>query len=88
VKQLCHLRTIRSVRGMSQPALGYAAKSNQVYISEMERGLRPHSADVVARIAAVLDVSVEALWADAIVVTSNGRISPLSREQRTGDETV
>jgi hypothetical protein len=58
-----NLRLIRVARGLSQHRLGVRAGFTGVYISQLERGLKPSSDDHVDRLAAALDVPPEALMA-------------------------
>jgi len=44
--------------GLSQEALAFEAKSNRTYISDVERGTRNPSIDVVERIAKALGVTM------------------------------
>ena len=58
-----NLRLIRVARGFSQDRLGKLAGFTGVYISQLERGLKPSTADHVDRLAAALCVSRDALLA-------------------------
>ena len=56
-----NLRRIRQSRELSQKALGDLVRLPQQQISAFERGLAPSRVEHVARIAAALNVSAEAL---------------------------
>jgi len=53
-----NVRTKRQQLGLSQEALAFDAKSNRTYISDVERGTRNPSIEVVQRIAKALGVSM------------------------------
>ena len=53
-----NVRTKRQQLGLSQEALAFDAKSNRTYISDVERGTRNPSIEVVQRIARALGVSM------------------------------
>jgi len=50
------LRTVRTERGMSQETLGHESGSGRTYISELERGIKGPSLNMVFRLAATLDM--------------------------------
>jgi transcriptional regulator with XRE-family HTH domain len=52
-----NLRRLRSVKGLSQEALGDAAGLDRTYISALEREVYSASLDTIEKVAAVLDVS-------------------------------
>lgn len=60
-----NLRLIRVARGLSQHRLGARCRPQftGVYISQLERGLKPSSDEHVDRLAAALNVPREALLA-------------------------
>jgi transcriptional regulator with XRE-family HTH domain len=51
-----NLRKLRHARGLSQEALAYEAGIDRTYISALERGVYSATIDMVAKIAAVLEV--------------------------------
>ncbi len=53
-----NVKTKRLELGLSQEALAFEAKSNRTYISDVERGMRNPSIEVVERIAISLGVSM------------------------------
>ncbi len=53
-----NVKTKRQQLGLSQEALAFDAKSNRTYISDVERGTRNPSIEVVERIAKALGVSM------------------------------
>ena len=53
-----NVRTKRQQLGLSQEALAFDAKSNRTYISDVERGTRNPSIEVVQRIAKALGVTM------------------------------
>lgn len=55
------VRKARKVIGLSQEALAHEADSNRTYISDVERGQRNPSIEVVERIAKALNVSMGSL---------------------------
>ena len=52
------MRKARLKRGFSQEELAYQADSNRTYISDVERGTRNPSIEVVERIAKALSVTM------------------------------
>jgi transcriptional regulator with XRE-family HTH domain len=76
---LHHLATIRRTLGLSQTALIHrlGAPFTQSYISDLERGLRPIASDHVDRIAAALDIPVEALGAESIRIDVSSPTGPI-----------
>jgi transcriptional regulator with XRE-family HTH domain len=71
---------IREQRGAAQISLRQLAKAADVsnpYLSQVERGLRRPSADILARIAAGLRISAETLYVRAGLL-----------EEHVGDRTV
>ena len=57
------VRTRRRALDMSQEELGEYAKLNRGYISDIERGLRNPSLEVIERIAIALDMDLAELFA-------------------------
>ena len=55
------VRKARRGHGLSQEALAHEADSNRTYISDVERGTRNPSIEVVARIAKALNVTMGSL---------------------------
>ena len=55
------VRKARQNKKLSQEELAYEADSNRTYISDVERGTRNPSIEVVERIARALDVSIGSL---------------------------
>ncbi len=53
-----NVRTKRQQLGLSQEALAFEARSNRTYISDVERGTRNPSIEVVQRIAKALGVTM------------------------------
>lgn len=56
-----NVRRRRLELGISQEELAHEAESNRTYISDVERGTRNPSIEVVERIAIALDVSIGSL---------------------------
>jgi len=48
------LRTVRTERGMSQETLGHESESGRTYVSELERGIKGPSLNMVFRLATAL----------------------------------
>jgi transcriptional regulator with XRE-family HTH domain len=59
------IRTQREIASMSVRRLSEAAKVSNPYLSQIERGLRKPSAEVLKQIAAALKISVETLYVRA-----------------------
>jgi transcriptional regulator with XRE-family HTH domain len=55
------VRKARKACGLSQEALAHEADSNRTYISDVERGTRNPSIEVVERIARALNVTMGSL---------------------------
>lgn len=55
------VRLARSKLGWSQEELAHRANSNRTYISDVERGTRNASLEVIERIAKALDVTMGSL---------------------------
>ena len=53
-----NVRFFRLARGISQEELAHEADSNRTYISDLERGTRNPSLEVVERIAKALNVTM------------------------------
>jgi transcriptional regulator with XRE-family HTH domain len=76
-----HLKELRLARGFSQEELGAVADLNTKYISDMERGLRNPSLDVVRRLAKGLQVDTAELVGDHVSqLDRNSLISHLISE--------
>lgn len=56
-----NLRKLRHAKGLSQEVLAYEADIDRTYISALERGVYSATIDMVAKIAAVLEVDPEVL---------------------------
>ncbi|WP_386694546.1 helix-turn-helix domain-containing protein [Lonepinella sp. MS14435] len=56
-----NLRKIRRLKDISQEALAFDAGLSRAYVSDIERGQRAVSIDVMGKIADALDVSLAAL---------------------------
>ena len=56
-----NLRRLRLAKGLSQEALAYEAGIDRTYVSALERGVYSASIDMVAKLAAVLEVEPTAL---------------------------
>ncbi len=56
-----NLRTIRRFKNVSQEALAFDAGLSRAYVSDIERGKRSVSIDVMGRIADALNVNLIAL---------------------------
>lgn len=52
-----NVRQIREERGWSQEELGELAEVHRTYVSQVERGLRNPTIEIVARLAKALKVS-------------------------------
>lgn len=57
------LRTTRQASGFSQEELGFRSKAHRTYISELERGLKSPSLDVIERLAVAMGVQASVLIA-------------------------
>lgn len=55
------LRTTREAGGYSQEELGFRSKAHRTYISELERGLKSPSLEVIDRLARSLDTRASVL---------------------------
>ncbi len=58
-----HVRALREERGLSQEALAARGDFHWTYISEVERGKRAPSLDVIGRLARALGVTPSELFA-------------------------
>lgn len=56
-----NLRRLRHAKSLSQEALAYEAGIDRTYISALERGVYSATIDMVAKLAAVLDVEAAEL---------------------------
>ena len=72
-----YIREQRNAAEISLRQLAKAADVSNPYLSQVERGLRRPSAEILARIAAGLRISAESLYVRAGIL-----------EERTGDRTV
>lgn len=72
-----YIREQRNAAEISLRQLAKAADVSNPYLSQVERGLRKPSAEILARIAAGLRISAESLYVRAGIL-----------EERTGDHTV
>jgi len=52
-----NVRRLRKEKGLSQEELGFEAKSNRTYVSDIERAIRNPTITVIARLAKVLGVT-------------------------------
>ena len=52
-----NLRTLRAERGLSQEAFAFEVGLHRTYVSDLERGARNPTIEVVDRIAAALSVT-------------------------------
>ncbi len=59
-----NMRTIRRLRDISQENLAFEAGVSRAYISDVEKGKRAVSIDVMEKIAFALDISLENLLKD------------------------
>ncbi len=66
-----HLRSLRKARGLSQDQLGERANLNGKYLGELERGSGNPSLEVMARLAAALEIDLGTLVGDELA-----RMSP------------
>jgi transcriptional regulator with XRE-family HTH domain len=58
------IRTLRQKRGFSQEELAERAQLHWTYVSEIERGRRNPSLNILGRLARALDVPLSRLMAD------------------------
>lgn len=58
------IKAVRKAQGMTQEALAAEAKLHPTYISDVERGVRNPSWDVVARLAEGMGVPVSTITAE------------------------
>jgi transcriptional regulator with XRE-family HTH domain len=56
------VRTLREARDLTQEALAERGEFHWTYVSEIERGLRGPSLDVIGRLATALDVTPSELF--------------------------
>ena len=59
-----HVRTLRTARGLSQEELAQKAGLHRTYIGGIERGERNISLVNIEKLAAALDVSLDAIMCD------------------------
>ena len=72
-----YIREQRTIAQISMRQLAKAADISNPYLSQVERGLRRPSAEILSRIAAGLRISAETLYVRAGIL-----------EERRGDQTV
>lgn len=63
-----NMRTVRRLRDISQESLAFDAEVSRVYISEVERGTRAVSIDVMGKIADALCVPLHQLLRKEFVI--------------------
>ncbi len=66
-----NVRRIRRSKDLSQEALGHLSDTNRTYISDIERGLRNPSIEVVDRIAQALGIPIGQLFENPISGSSD-----------------
>lgn len=62
-----NLRKIRRLKDISQEALAFDAELSRAYVSDIERGKRSVSIDVMGKIADALGVHISTLLKDSAV---------------------
>ncbi len=80
------LREQRRLAGLSLRKLSELSGVSNPYLSQVERGLRRPSADVLRRLAAALDVSVEAFYVRAGMLGTSGSAVDLAEAIRRAPE--
>jgi transcriptional regulator with XRE-family HTH domain len=68
----------RAQLGMSQEALATKAGLHRTYLSDVERGLRNLTLDVIERIAGALDVSLSEMFRRAANPNATDKTNPLN----------
>lgn len=68
-----YIREQRDQAQMSVRQLAAAAGVSNPYLSQIERGLRRPSADILARLAGALRISAESLYVQAGILSDEGR---------------
>ncbi len=76
------IKTLREGRGYSQQKLADKAKITQKYLSEVEKGERNASVEVVTMLAAALDVPVEAMWDNGEEMNKGALVNEIIRMTR------
>ena len=71
-----YIREQRDQAQMSVRQLAAAAGVSNPYLSQIERGLRKPSADILARLAGALRISAESLYVQAGILSEEGRAEP------------
>jgi transcriptional regulator with XRE-family HTH domain len=74
------IRTQRELARMSGRRLAEVAGVSNPYLSQIERGLRKPSADILQQIAKALQISAETLYERAGILSSDGVTRPGVRE--------
>lgn len=68
-----YIRQQRDQAQMSVRQLAAAAGVSNPYLSQIERGLRKPSAEILARLAGALRISAESLYVQAGILSDEGR---------------
>jgi transcriptional regulator with XRE-family HTH domain len=74
------IRSQREVANMSVRRLAELAKVSNPYLSQIERGLRRPSADILQQLASALKISVEALYVRAGLLQDEDPAPPSVRD--------
>ena len=74
------IRTQREVASMSVRRLAELAGVSNPYLSQIERGLRRPSAEILQQLAKALKISVEALYVRAGLLSEDDAAAPSVRE--------
>ena len=74
------IRTQREIASMSVRGLADLAGVSNPYLSQIERGLRRPSADILQQLAKALKISVEALYVRAGLLSEEDAAAPSVRE--------
>ncbi len=74
------IRTQREIASMSVRGLADLAGVSNPYLSQIERGLRRPSADILQQLAKALKISVEALYVRAGLLSDEDAAAPSVRE--------
>ena len=69
-----YIREQRDAAQMSVRQLAAAAGVSNPYLSQIERGLRKPSAEILARLAGALRISAESLYVQAGILSEEGRV--------------
>ncbi len=62
----CKIREARKLRGYTQKALAETAQIGEVYLSEIERGMKMPSMNIFIRIVEALDISADYVLRDEL----------------------